>query len=104
EVGYVEGGGPDGHSGNITKFWQELDPGLQGQPWCARFVRWTDKHAGGPLLPVSNPYYCPSLVTYARQHGLWSPDSGQPCDYVLYDLNGPGLAEHTGRLRRPWIR
>ena len=97
QVGYVEGGGPDGHSGNITKFWAELDPGLQGQPWCACFVRWTDKHGGGPMLPISNPYYCPTIVTYAKQHGLWT-QKGTAGDYVLFDFSGHGVAEHIGRL------
>lgn len=104
QVGYVEGGGADGRSGNITKFWAELDPGLQGQPWCACFVRWTDKHAGAPVLPISNPYYCPSIVTYARQHGLWKPrgTAAKAGDYVLFDFNGSGVAEHIGRLRADW--
>ena len=101
EVGYVEGGGPDGHSGNITKFWADLAPSLQGQPWCAAFVRWCDKKAGGPLLPVSNPYYCPSLVTYAKQHGLWT-QKGSVGDYALFDFNGHGVAEHIGRLRQDY--
>jgi hypothetical protein len=98
QVGYVETGGRDGHSGNITKFWQELAPSFQGQPWCAAFIRWTDKHAGAPLLPIQNPYYCPSVVTYAKQHGLWT-QHGKAGDYVLCDFNGHGVAEHIGRLR-----
>jgi hypothetical protein len=104
KVGYVERGGSDGHSGNITEFWAELDPGLQGQPWCACFIRWTDKHAHGPVLPISNPYYCPSIVTYARQHGLWNPrgHKAKAGDYVLFDFEGHGVAEHIGRLRRDW--
>jgi hypothetical protein len=103
QVGYVEGGGPDGRSGNITKFWADLDPGLQGQPWCAAFVRWTDKHAGAPVLPISNPYYCPSIQTYARQHGLWNPHgAAKKGDYVLFDFEGHGVAEHIGRLRADW--
>lgn len=100
EVGYVEGGGADGHSGNITKYWQELYPGGQGQPWCAAFQRWVDIHAGGPDLPVANPYYCPSIVTYARQHGLWLPaDQGSPGDMVLFQWNRNGVADHIGRIK-----
>lgn len=99
QVGYVEGGGRDGRSGNITKYWAELAPSLQGAPWCAGFVRWTDIHAGGPDLPVSNPYYCPNLVTYAKQHGLWD-ESGHysPGDIVFFDWDGQGVAEHVGRV------
>lgn len=97
QIGYVEGGGPDGHSGNITKYWAELDPTLQGQPWCACFQRWCHKHAGAPLLPIANPYYCPSIVTYAKQHGLWlARDKGSPGDLVLFQFAGNGVADHVG--------
>lgn len=99
EVGYVEGGGPDGRSGNLTKYWAELAPGDQGQPWCACFQRWVDLHAGGPDLPISNPYYCPTIVTYARQHGLWLPrDQGSPGDMILFTWNQNDVADHIGRI------
>lgn len=99
QLGYVEGGGPDGHSGNITKYWTELAPSLQGNPWCACFQRWVDIHAGGPDLPVSSPYYCPSLVTYAKQHGLWlNHDQGSPGDFVFFSWNKNGVADHVGRV------
>lgn len=98
EIGYVESGGSDGHSGNVTKYWAELKASFQGQPWCACFQRWVDKHAGAPLLPVSNPYYCPSLVTYAKQHGLWiAAKDLTPGDYYFCDFSGKGVAEHVGR-------
>lgn len=99
EVGYVEGGGPDGHSGNITKYWAELAPGLQGAPWCAAFQRWVNIHAGSVDLPIANPYYCPSIVTYARQHRLWLPrDQGSPGDLVLFTWKKNGVADHIGRI------
>lgn len=99
QVGYHETGGPHGNDGNITKYWAELDPGLQGQPWCACFVRWNDKHAKAPDLPISNPYYCPNIVTYARQHGLWNTSGQyQEGDIVLFDFSGHGVAEHVGRV------
>lgn len=99
QVGYEETGGPSGHDGNITKFWAELAPGDQGEPWCAAFQRWVDKHAKAPDLPVSNPYYCPNLVTYARQHGLWDTSGHYEAgDIILYDFTGHGVAEHVGRI------
>jgi hypothetical protein len=52
-------GGPHGNDGNITTFWARARARLPGRPWCAAFVRWTDKQIGGPALPISNPYYCP---------------------------------------------
>lgn len=100
EVGYVETGGPDGYSGNVTKYWAELYPGGQGQPWCAAFQRWVNIHAGGPDLPIANPYYCPSIVTYAKQHGLWlGPGQGSPGDLVLFQWNKDGVADHIGRIK-----
>jgi peptidoglycan hydrolase-like protein with peptidoglycan-binding domain len=98
QLGYVEGP-PPRHDGNITKYWAELCPSLQGAPWCACFVRWTNIHAGGPDLPISNPYYCPNIVTYAKQHGLWN-DSGHysPGDIILFCWDGSGVAEHVGRV------
>jgi peptidoglycan hydrolase-like protein with peptidoglycan-binding domain len=99
QLGYVEGGGSDGHSGNITKYWTELAPSLQGQPWCAAFQRWVEIHSGGPDLPVSNPYYCPTITTYARQHGLWLDKSlGSPGDLILFQWNENGVADHIGMI------
>lgn len=97
QLGYVEGGGPDGRSGNITKYWAELDPAFQGASWCACFQRWSCKHSGAPMLPISAPYYCPSYVIYAKQHGLWdSSGHYSPGDLVFFDWAGNGVAEHIG--------
>lgn len=97
EVGYEETGGPSGHDGNITKYWADLDRGLQGQSWCAAFVRWVCKHSGAPVLGISNPYYCPTIETYARHAGLWDTSGHyHPGDWVLFDWTGHGLAEHIG--------
>jgi hypothetical protein len=99
QIGYTEQGGANNNSGNITKYWAELYPGGQGQPWCAAFQRWVDIHAGGPDLPVSNPYYCPTLVTYAKQHGLWDASGHYEAgDMVFFDWAGQGVAEHIGRV------
>ncbi len=100
EVGYEETGGPSGHDGNITKYWAELQPDFQGQPWCAGFVSWAAKHSGHPLPAIDHPWafsYCPDAVRYAQAHGLWS-SSGRyaPGDIVLFCFDGSGNAEHTG--------
>lgn len=76
QVGYVESGGPGGHSGNITKYWAELAPSLQGQPWCAGFVSWVFKHASAPLpaMPWAWGYsYVGALIQAAREHGWVIP-------------------------------
>ncbi len=95
QIGYVEGGG--NRDGNITKYWSELDPGLQGQSWCACFVSWCFKHAGAPLPRMDRGYgfmNCASAVHYARANGIFS-QSGHyaPGDIVLY---GSGGGDHTG--------
>lgn len=34
-------------SNNYTKYWAEIDPSLQGEPWCACFMSWGFKEAFG---------------------------------------------------------
>ncbi len=97
QLNYVESGGAGGDSGNITKYWAEMSPGLQGQPWCAGFVSWVFKHAGATLPPC--PYnwgysYCPSLVSLARQKG-WVIPGPKPGAIALYYF-GHTEAQHTG--------
>jgi len=94
-LGYVEGGGPDGKSGNITIFWARLDPAMQGQPWCAGFASAVFIEAGMPLPAMGKPYgfvYVPNAMAYAKAHGLWD-ESGHysPGDIVCY-----GNGQHTG--------
>jgi len=90
QLGYVESGD------NQTKYWAELDPELQGSPWCAGFVSWVFKHAGMTLPNMGKSYgfvYCPNAVAYAYAHGLFSASGHYaPGDIVLY---GPGGSEHT---------
>lgn len=97
EVGFIESGGPDGHSGNITKYWAELDPALEGESWCAAFVSWVFKHAGFPLPAMDRPYgymNCLSAVHYAQAHGLFDASGHyEPGDIILF---GPGGGQHTG--------
>jgi hypothetical protein len=100
QIGYVEGGGPDGRSGNITKYWAEMNPSCQGQPWCCCFgPTWQMFHAGGSAM-ISNTkyYYCPYLENYARQNGQWGsvPRAGA---YVLYSF-GEALAVHIGLVEK----
>lgn len=97
--GYVEQGGRNGHSGNMTDFWRELDPKLQGNPWCAAYVSWVFKHAGIPLPAIDKPYgfvFVPNAVNWAKAHGRFSriPSVGA---IALYGYGGSnGYAVHTG--------
>ena len=77
EVGYVETGGAGGNSGNITKYWAELDPGFQGQPWCAAFVSWVFIHARFPLPPMGQAFgftWTPSAHDHYAGIGRFFPD------------------------------
>lgn len=66
EVGYDE------TPVNITKYWTDLNPGLQGQPWCFAFVSWCLKQSGQLGAIGGSPiYYCPTGVAKARALGQW---------------------------------
>jgi hypothetical protein len=89
QVGYRETGN------NITKYWAELEPGLQGSPWCAAFMSWVFKHAGRSLPAIDRNYgYISALdaINWAKANGYWD-SSGHyaPGDLLLY-----GGGEHTG--------
>ena len=87
--GYVESGN------NQTKYWAELDPSLQGNPWCAVFASWVFKTAGMPLPNMGKPYgyvYVPAAMNYANARGLWDASGHySPGDIVCY-----GGGTHTG--------
>ena len=89
--GYAETGS------NQTKYWAELEPGLQGNPWCAAYVSWVFKTAGLSLPAMGKSYgycYVPAAIAYAKGRGLWDT-SGRysPGDIVSY-----GNGSHTGIL------
>lgn len=76
EVGYLEKASNSdlysktGNAGsnNYTKYWGEIDPSLQAQPWCACFVSWTLMRTVGleyaKKLLKHWPYvYCPTMAS-----------------------------------------
>lgn len=96
-VGYVEGGGPDGKSGNLTQFWSRLDPSLQGQPWCSVFISAVFREAGCPLPAIDRTYgyiNAGSAMNWAKSHNYWD-ESGHysPGDAAIY-----GDGSHTGLI------
>ena len=80
--------------GNVTKYWEEIKPEWQGQPWCAIFITWIFTKAFGKerakQLLKHYPYtYCPTM---AKLFTLYSnPKVG---DIVLFKRNG--VFAHTG--------
>ena len=74
EVGYLEKAtnsnlySKTGNAGsnNYTKYWAEIKPSYQGQPWCACFVTWCFVQAFGQAMAAAllkhYPYvYCPTM-------------------------------------------
>ncbi|MBQ2614737.1 MAG: CHAP domain-containing protein [Clostridia bacterium] len=58
---------------NYTKYWEDIRPSWQGQPWCAIFVTWCFTKAFGEdvakkLLKHYPFTYCPKIATLFEQH------------------------------------
>lgn len=102
EIGYLEKksnvnlDGKTGNAGssNYTKYWRDIKPDYQGQPWCACFVTWCFVQAFGKdnakKLLKHYPYvYCPTMT------GLFSLNSNPKVgDIVIFKRNGEFV--HTG--------
>ena len=81
-------------SNNYTKYWADLYPDLQAQPWCAIFVTWVFVQAFGKektkQLLKHYPYtYCPTMSNLFTLHA-----NPQPGDIVIFWRNGEFA--HTG--------
>lgn len=81
-------------SNNYTKYWRDIKPEWQGEPWCAAFVSWCFMKAFGlekaKELLKHWPYtYCPTLGAKFTKHA--NPQVG---DIVIFYRNGEFA--HTG--------
>ena len=81
-------------SANYTKYWRDIEPSYQGQPWCAAFVSWCFMKAFGQekaeKLLKHWPYvYCPTLGNLFTRNA--NPKIG---DVVIFYHNG--TFTHTG--------
>ena len=81
-------------NGNYTKYWRDIKPEYQGQPWCAAFVSWCFMRAFGlekaKKLLRQWPYvYCPDLGNLFDKQ-----DTPRPGDIVIFFRNG--VFVHTG--------
>lgn len=81
-------------STNYTKYWRDIKPDYQGQPWCAAFISWCFMKAFGPdnakKLLKHWPYvYCPTLGKLFTRNA--NPKIG---DVVIFYHNG--TFTHTG--------
>lgn len=81
-------------SNNCTKYWEEIKPSYQGQPWCACFVTWCFVQAFGKDMATKllkhYPYvYCPTMANLFTLNA--NPKRG---DIVIFKRNG--IFTHTG--------
>ena len=87
-------------SGNYTKYWRDLAPGMNGQSWCQCFVNWVFQTAFGAdkakqlLCSTSGwSYYTPTAAGYFKTKGQWhsSPQKGD----IIYFRNSQRIC-HVG--------
>lgn len=79
---------------NYTKYWRDVKPSYQGQPWCAGFVSWCFMKAFGQekakeLLKHWPYVYCPTMADLFTLNS--NPKTG---DIVIFKHNGEFT--HTG--------
>ena len=79
-------------SGNYTKYWRDIAPSYQAQPWCAGFVSWCFYKAFGLAAAKKIlkhwPYvYCPDLGNKFTRYA--NPKKG---DIVIFYRNGTFLS------------
>ena len=69
-------------------------------PWCVTFIWWLFNVSGLASLFCGGQKtaYCPYVVNYARQNGLWITDGYRPGDLALYDWGGDKEADHIGLI------
>jgi hypothetical protein len=100
EVGYVEQGGPDGHSGNITKYGKALHE--DGVFWCAEFAWWVWWKAGFDLRTITPLVASAEYLRAAfERHGALhrTPLVGDlPIYHFPGENDGPSRANHIGAV------
>lgn len=90
-MGYLEiADGQVGYRGNpenVTKYWADLEPSLQGQPWCGAFVSWCFWKAGVLTAAMGGPMYsCSAMVKRAKSRGQWASNPVVGA-LAIYDFN-----------------
>ena len=85
---------------NITIYWKDLAPGMQGGQWCNCFVNWCFTMAYGlaeakKLLCIEGgwSFYTPTSSSYFKKRGQWytTPQAGD----VIYFKNSTRIC-HVG--------
>lgn len=100
QVGYVEGGGADGHSGNQTKYGAAF--GWNGVAWCSIFVWWVHYQLGIDLKKVGTSLFasCVYAVNAWRAKGCFTfgVKGAQPGVILYFNWPGGEAEDHTGIL------
>lgn len=73
-------------------------------PWCAAFAMNILKDAGVMNLDgLSNRNYCPTIVSWAKDKGIWGPRGSyqpKPGDAIMFDWGGDGTSDHIGIVEK----
>lgn len=97
DLGYTEN--PPGS--NWTKYWQDYDPKMQGQPWCVAFLWWVFQTAGARMafFGGGKTASCGMLLRWYREQGMTVPvQQAQPGDIAIYNFSGTIEPEHCGLI------
>lgn len=87
---------------NYTKYWRDMKPSFQGQPWCDCYVGWCFKKAYGEeiaqrlLCGGLYSFYCPTSAQYFANQGRLDKNP-QIGDQIFFTKNSLiSGAYHTG--------
>lgn len=73
-------------------------------PWCAAFAMNILKDAGVmDLSGLSNRNYCPTIVSWAKDKGIWGARGSyqpKPGDAIMFDWGSDGTSDHIGIVEK----
>lgn len=78
-------------SDNWTKYWRDLYPSFQGQPWCLCWINWIFKEAYGEkqakkllCIPGEWTYYTPTAANYFKKKNQWKTKNPKVGDIIFF--------------------
>lgn len=78
-------------SDNWTKYWRDLKPSFQGQPWCLCWINWIFKEAYGEkqakkllCTPGEWTYYTPTAANYFKNKKQWKTKNPKVGDVIFF--------------------
>ena len=85
---------------NRQKYGKEY--GVNGTAWCCQFVWWVFKKAGAAALFYGGKKtaYCPTLMQYYKDKGLFVKKDFKSGDIIFFDFNGNGQPDHVGVVEK----